>query len=229
VDLLRTVEERSRPAGPFLVAHRAGNRLDHLRAAELQGSALVETDVALYHGRVEVRHLRSFGPLPLLWDRWRLGAPWRPRLYLPDLVDATAPETELMLDLKGWRVALAERIVEIVRPHLGARRFTVCARRWKLLEPFAGLPVRRVHSIGTVRELHRFLERFGSERLEGVSVHERLLEPGSLASLRSIAEVVMTWPVNRPGRAQELLGLGVDGLITDDTPALSAPGVLATV
>jgi len=228
VDLLWTADERPLPARPFLVAHRAGNRLDDLRDAELLGSALVETDVALYHGRVEVRHLRTFGPLPVLWDRWRLGAPWRPRLLLPDLVDATAPETELMLDLKGSRVRLAEQVREIVRPHLGSRRFTVCARRWKLLEPFEGLPVRRVHSIGTVGELRRFLERFGSERLEGVSVHERLLEPGSVASLRSIAEVVMTWPVNRPGRAKELLGLGVDGLITDDAVALSAPDVLTT-
>jgi hypothetical protein len=214
---------------PFLVAHRAGNRIDDLRIAELLGSALVEADVRLYHGRLEVRHLKTVGPLPILWDRWRLAVPWRTRLLLDELLGATAAETELMLDLKGPRVRLAEMVRETIRPYLGVRPFTVCARRWKLLEPFAGLPVRRVHSIGTPRELRRFLDRFAAERLEGVSVHERLLEPASVAALRTIAEVLMTWPVNRPGRAKELVHLGVDGLITDDAAALSVPDALVTV
>lgn len=172
--------------------------------------------------------MRTVGPLPIFWDRWRLAVPWRPRLLLPDLIEATAAETELMLDLKGSRLRLAEEVREAVRPHLDTRRFTVCARRWELLEPFEALPVRRIHSIGTERELRTFLERFGAERLQGVSVHERLLEPASVASLRSIAEILMTWPVNRPARARELVQLGVDGLITDDAAALSAPGALAT-
>ncbi|MGH3143537.1 MAG: hypothetical protein ACRDO9_10460 [Gaiellales bacterium] len=34
----------------------------------------------------------------------------------------------------------------------------------------------------------------------------------------------MTWPVNRPERARELLRLGVDGLITDDLAAISGLG-----
>jgi glycerophosphoryl diester phosphodiesterase len=32
----------------------------------------------------------------------------------------------------------------------------------------------------------------------------------------------MTWPVNTLERAQELVALGVDGLITDDLPAVRA-------
>lgn len=206
---------------PFVVAHRAGNRIADLRAAELLGTPLVEADVRLYRGRLEVRHLKTVGPLPILWDRWRLAAPWRPRLLLPELLAATAPETELMLDLKGSKLRLAELVRDAVAPFLGERPLTVCARNWRLLEPFAGLPVRRVHSIGDERQLRRFLERFAGERLDGVSVHERLLRAESVASLRSIADVLMTWPVNGPARALELVGLGVDGLITDDATALA--------
>jgi len=55
---------------------------------------------------------------------------------------------------------------------------------------------------------------------------ERLLGPESIASLRAIAEVLMTWPVNAPARARELVRLGVDGLITDDVAGLSRPEVL---
>jgi glycerophosphoryl diester phosphodiesterase len=211
---------------PFLVAHRAGNRLADLRAAERLGTELVEADVRLFRGRLEIRHLKSLGPLPILWDRWELRAPWRPRLRLHELLESTAPETELMLDLKGGRARVGERVLDVLRPYLGERRFTVCARRWSVLEPFVGSPVRRVHSVGNARQLRELLHRFAGERLEGVSIHERLLDPPSVAALRSISDVIMTWPVNRPERARELLRLGVDGLITDDVPSIGGSDVL---
>jgi glycerophosphoryl diester phosphodiesterase len=132
-----------------------------------------------------------------------------------------------VLDLKGSRLRLAEGVVAALRPYLGERRFTVCARRWKLLEPFAGLPVRRVHSIGSRRQLQRLGRSNAGDRLDGVSIHERLLDRDRVQALRSIAGVIMTWPVNRPERAHELLGYGVDGLITDDVTGLARAGVLA--
>ena len=57
---------------PFVVAHRAGNDLGTLRRAEALAIPLVEADVHLRRGRIEVRHLKTLGPLPVLWDRWRL-------------------------------------------------------------------------------------------------------------------------------------------------------------
>lgn len=216
-----------RATRPFLVAHRAGNCLVELRATELLGADLVEADVRLYRGRPEVRHLRTVGRLPILWDRWRLAAPWGRRLQLRELLDATAPETELVLDLKGSKREVAETTLEAIRPFLDERRFTVCARAWPLLEPFAGLPVRRLHSIGTESELRSFLERFAADRLDGVSIHERLLRAETLAELRSIADVVLTWTVNGPARARELVWLGVDGIVTDDVAALSQHGIFA--
>jgi glycerophosphoryl diester phosphodiesterase len=208
---------------PILVAHRAGNQLAALRAAERR-EAIVEADVRLFRGRLEVRHLKTVGPLPLLWDRWRLEAPWRPRLLLGDLLEAAGPATALMLDLKGRRTEVAEQALEELRPSLGNRRLTVCARSWRLLEAFAGTPVRRIHSVGTARQLRLLLRRYAGAHLEGVSIHERLLDAVSAAALRNLADEIFTWPVNRPERAAELLGLGVTGLITDDLDRL-APGL----
>ena len=53
------------PSGhmPFVVAHRAGNDLTDLRAAELLGNTVVEADVLLHRGRLEVRHPRTLGPV----------------------------------------------------------------------------------------------------------------------------------------------------------------------
>lgn len=212
---------------PFVVAHRAGNRLADLKAAERLGAALVEADVRLYRGRLEVRHLKTVGPLPIFWDRWELAAPWRRRLRLEELLAETRAETELVLDLKGRRLEIAKRVHDAIAPHLGHRRFTLCARRWALLEPFAGLPVRRVYSVGSARQLRRVLRRFDGARVDGVSVHERLLDAGTVAALKAIADVIMTWPVNRPERAGALLRLGVDGLITDDLVGLAGTPALA--
>jgi hypothetical protein len=211
---------------PFLVAHRAGNRLADLWAAEHLRTALAEADVRLYRGRLEVRHLKTAGPLPVLWDRWQVVAPWRPRLQLHELLAATSDETELMLDLKGRNERLATLVLAAIEPYFGRRRFMVCARHWSMLDAFAGHPVRRVHSVGNARQFRRLLSRYAGHRIDGVSIHERLLDTESVSSLHAIADVVMTWPVNQPERARELIRLGVHGLITDDPAGISRAGVL---
>ncbi len=205
-----------RQGSPFFVAHRAGNDLAQLRAAEDIGLDLVEADIRLFRGRLEVRHLKTLGPIPVLWDRWRLANPFAPRLELEELLAATGPRTELMLDLKGRDPRLATGVLATLRPVLGRRRLIVCARGWALLQPFEGLPgVRTVYSAGNARQLRALLLRGRSRRLQGVSVHERLLNPSTVAEIRSVADLVMTWPANAAGRARELAAMGVDGLITD--------------
>jgi glycerophosphoryl diester phosphodiesterase len=107
-------------------------------------------------------------------------------------------------------------VVARLEPLLGQRRVTVCARSWQLLEPFDALPgVRVVHSVGSERQLQALLRLGRGRRLQGISIHERLLTPATVAELRDVADVVMTWPANAAGRVRELVAMGVDGLITD--------------
>jgi hypothetical protein len=80
----------STPAS-FIVAHRAGNDIGRLRAAEALRLPLVEADVHLFAGRLEVRHRKTVGPIPILWDRWELAPPWAPRMLLADLLSQAAP------------------------------------------------------------------------------------------------------------------------------------------
>ena len=133
---------------------------------------------------------------------------------------ATPADVELMLDLKGRNPRLTTLVVAALDPYLTRLRITVCAREWKLLDAFAALPVRKVHSVGSRRGLRR-LERLGDRPLDGVSIHERLLTPAVVERLAKITNVTMTWPVNDPRRARELLGLGVQGLITDDIATIA--------
>ena len=209
----------------FVVAHRAGNSLARLQDAERLGVALVEADIRLWRGRLEVRHLKTVGPLPILWDKWLLANPFSPRLQLRDLLTQARRETQLLLDLKGRN----RRLAELVRDMLPAGRVvTVCARSRALLEPFADLEhVRLFQSVGSRRQLRTLLQTTDGLALDGVSIHERLLRPDTVGPLRSIADIVLTWTVNRPARARELVRLGVDGIVTDDVATLSQPGVLA--
>ena len=70
-----------------------------LRRAEALEPCLVEADLHLRRGRIEVRHLKTLGPLPLLWDRWRLAPGWRPRLELGALLAAAGPVSYTHLTL----------------------------------------------------------------------------------------------------------------------------------
>ena len=195
----------------FLVAHGGGNDLARLRECERLGIRLIECDLRLWRGGVDVRHLKTVGPLPIYWDRWRLASPFARHPRLAELLDAVGPKTELMLDLKGRNERLAELVVAALPE---GRPVTVCARNWRLLEHFTGrADIRIVHSVGTPREL-RALLALRDVRLQGVSIHERLLDPATAAALRKRAALVLTWPVQSARRASELARLGADGLIT---------------
>jgi glycerophosphoryl diester phosphodiesterase len=207
----------SSPGRPFVIAHRSGNSLVALRLAEALGVHVIEADLHLFRGRIEVRHLKTIGRVPILWDRWKLASPFAPRLLLADLLRAVGPETELVLDLKGRDRRLAESTLETVRPHLcAASVMTICARSGPLLEPFHGVEgIRRVRSVGSARQLRRLRRRVTGPRLDGISIHERLIDSSTVPELRELAELIMTWPVNTRDRARELIACGVDGLISD--------------
>ena len=197
----------SAPAS-FIVAHRAGNDLQRLRAAEALRLRLVEADVHLFAGRLEVRHRKTVGPLPILWDRWELAPPWAPRMLLDELLAAAGPGTELMLDLKGHdRAAAGARARRRSAPPGRAAGITVCSQDWRLLEPFAAHPeIRVVHSVGNARQLARLRQRDGA--LAGVSIHERLLDAAVVAGAPPArgAGPVVARRVGRPGSQARRLG-----------------------
>ena len=75
--------------------------------------------------------------------------------------------------------------------------------------------MRIVHSVGSRRQLRALRRRFAGRRLAGVSIHRELLDPATVADLRSRAALVMTWPVASAEEAMRLAGWGVDGVITE--------------
>ena len=203
------------PVVPFVVSHRGGNDIASLGAVQRLGIDIVEADLHLYRGRIEVRHLKTLGPIPVLWDRWALANPFAPRLLLRELLETVGDATQLMLDLKGRDARLSARVLRALRD-VEPRQTIVCSRSWHLLEPFRGAPAIRVlHSVGSRRQLSALLRGFPAGTLQGVSIHARLLDQTVVDKVRERAELVFSWPVNTLVRARELAAWGVSGMISD--------------
>lgn len=204
------------------IAHRAGNSLAGLHAANELGVDVIECDVHEHRGRLEVRHLKTAGPLPLLWDRWELAPSSAPRLGLDELLRAEAQGTTFMLDLKGRRTSAARSVARFL--HHGGHHapVLVCGRWWPSVETVAELPfVRPVLSARTRGELTRLRRRLQvGPRVHGVSVHRTLLDAEVVAALHREVELVMTWPVNTSRALDSALDMGVTGIISDEAAVL---------
>ena len=212
---------------PLAVAHRAGNSLAGLRAANDLGVDVVECDVHRYRGRLEVRHLKTAGPLPFLWDRWELAPASAPRLGLHELLEAGRRGATVMLDVKGRRVATARAVVELLREECATRPVIVCGRYWPGVDALGTLPsVRPVLSARNRVELARLRRRLVRASRDtpppyGVSVHRSLLDREVVAELRRSVEVVMSWPVDDLATLDVVLGLGVRGVISEESRVLA--------
>jgi glycerophosphoryl diester phosphodiesterase len=209
---------------PLAIAHRAGNSLAGLHAANVLGVDVIECDVHEYRGRLEVRHLKTAGPLPFLWDRWELASASAPRLGLRELLEADRHGTTFMLDLKGRRSTTAPAVAEMLHDVAQHRPVLVCGRYWPSVDLVGELPyVRPVLSARNRVELARLRQRLADgSPPHGVSVHLSLLDEQCVADLRQHVEVVMSWPVNDVATLDAAIGLGVNGIISDEPDVLAA-------
>jgi len=198
------------------IAHRAANDLELVPAALALDAGLVEADMHLRHGRLEIRHGKSLGPVPWLWERWYLLRDTR--FLIKDLRARLPTQATVMLDLKGWPPWLGTRVRDAMR---GAAPYVVCGRRWRMLGVFEGLPdVRVAHSARTATELTRLQRHLRTRSTWAVSVHISLLTREGVASLREHAEVVMSWPINTAEQYALVTSLGVKAVISDELAAL---------
>ena len=204
------------------IAHRAGNSLAGLHAANALGVDVIECDVHEHRGRLEVRHLKTAGPLPFLWDRWELASAYAPRLGLEEVLEADIRGARFMLDIKGRRSSTARLVADLLhqRSH---RDLLVCGRWWPSVEAVAGFPLTRaVLSARNLKELSRLRSRLAQgPPVHGVSVHRSLLSSALVDELHRHVDLVMTWPVNDVEALEAMLEIGVSGIISDELPVLA--------
>lgn len=202
------------------VAHRSGNSVAGLRAALDAGVDLVECDVHAYRGRLEVRHHRSMGGLPFLWDREGVISRRRHgRFELHELIGALGDDHRLMIDLKGVHPRLAPQVARLLRAESPDRSLTVCTKAWWMLDAF-DVPVRRVLSAATRRGVERLRARLATGPVDGVSVRLSLLTPSLVAELHHGTEMVLAWTVDDEVALAKARAVGADGVIGKDLDLL---------
>jgi glycerophosphoryl diester phosphodiesterase len=206
------------------IAHRAGNSLAGLHEANLLGADVIECDVHAYRGSLEVRHLKTAGPLPFLWDRWELASATAPRLGLAELLEADRRGSRFMLDLKGRKVATGRAVAELLHDRGHHRDVLVCSRYWPAVEKVAKLScVQPVLSARNRAELATLVRRVASADRPspyGVSLHRSLLDETLVQRLRRQVEVVMTWPIDDRSALDRVVALGANGVITNEPEIL---------
>jgi len=211
------------------------NTLTAMRMALTQGAAGIELDVRLCRsGEVVVLHdvdLKRMAGVSLRAQDASLEELQAHDLgrgeRVPTLLDAISlvlgvPEARLNIELKADvpdKRALVEAVARCVETQAAK------ARARTLISSFSAAICtamrRRLPEIDIAFLYDR--EEHAAALPVGVTVvhpHQALLDAAYIAALHARNLVVNTWTVNDPARARFLAGAGVDGIITDDVPAM---------
>ena len=200
-----------------LIAHRAGNDPDTAHRA-LGVADLLELDVHLFRGDLEVRHAKVLWPTRRLWEPWTLLPRDAPRPSLESIVDAVPPDASLWIDLKWFTTRLSRRVIQTTD---GRPPSTVSARSWWILRPWRRQRVRTMRSVGSRWQLSavRFVRSW--TELDGVVIDERLVTDDVIERLRRSTSMIVVWNVTDLRRGLELIDQGVSGLIIDDVALIA--------
>lgn len=204
---------------PLVIAHRAGNYLPKIDRAIRRGADMIEADVWRYRKHLEVRHLKTLGPLPILWDRWELHPGWTPRLHLDELLEHTPPTIPVMLDLKGEDPNLSSSIVEAMRTRHPEHAIIMCTRNWLHLDRIHdATDVHRIYSVGSQQERDRILAKLDGAKQPAVSIHNDLVTPALMRQFDALGATVISWGASSRDEVDLLLSLGIDGITLSEGP-----------
>jgi len=204
-------------ARPLVIAHRSGNDIAEALAAYEAGADMIETDIWRYRNRLELRHVKTMGPIPLLWDRWELHPGWGPRFLLPELLEKMPIDARLFLDLKGVDPKLPVQMVELIRELQPERQIILCGRTWPqldLVEEEEDVTV--FFSVGSDEELTAIWSKLDGMEVPAISIHKRYLDADTVKKFKERNTTIVTWAVNTFAEARELHERGVDGFTTDN-------------
>jgi glycerophosphoryl diester phosphodiesterase len=210
----------------YAIAHRAGNNLHHLERALAAGVDAIECDFWHARGRLSLRHERKLPALPVLYDRWYVRFAVG-ELSLPELLREINFRADLFLDIKSSSPRAAEAVLELYHDNESMMpRTLVSSQQWRLLDQLAdaGTEMQMYYSVGRKDAIDALLRRAQvAPRPAGTSIRHTLLSAPVVTRLHDAGLKVFAWTVNNRHRAEELLALGVDGVISDD---IELPGTI---
>ncbi len=198
----------------LLIAHRAGNDLKLLAEAFAAGVDYAEADVWLHRKRLEVRHNKTLGPIPVLWDRWSLRPGWKRRLVLSEVVRAASGRGKLYLDLKGGEEALPAALASELKL-MGVSDLAFSSPLWWYLDelkpefPAAVL----FYTVSSLERLEEFRPRLAKREISAVAIKSEVVSKDVIGELRDAGvEDITTWGVDTREDAQAAFASGLNGV-----------------
>ena len=206
------------------IAHRTPATRERCAALGAAGATVFEIDVQTIGEDLVVSHYLPVHPrLPRVRrDRTRFTVRRRGRLEpaLAAAIEALPDGAEILLDLKVDRGPAAHALVErIVATGPDPARCYASTKGWETLPALAAAGYRTWRTIGDATALAAALA-MPELPDHAVTVRHTLLTAEVMTKLRDLVPRVMTWTVNDPARARQVIELGVDGVTTDSADVL---------
>lgn len=200
---------------PFGSAHRGGNsRKDVMNSIEA-GADLLETDIWLHKGRLELRHNQRLGSLPILWEKWSISFSWR-RYTLRKLLEHTPDSTLIFLDFKGKDMNLGPEILAELERYAPNRVVATCGRDYEQLKVIADAPnILTFYSVGTEPEWPQAQPYIEASTHPALSLIASMATQERIDWVTNLGGVVVCWGVDSAEEMNRLHAMGVDGFTTD--------------
>lgn len=207
---------------PFGSAHRAGNNRTHALRAVEAGADLLETDIWLHKGQLELRHKQTLGPIPILWEKWAIAPGWTPRYTLRELLHDAPEDVLLFLDFKGSEMDLGPEVVRELQRSAPDRVVAICGRNYPQLQTIANEPnILCFYSVGDAEEWPIAQNLIAASAHPALSIKASLATPERMEWINTLGGVVVCWDVQTEEEMQQLRDLGVDGFTTDNPELLT--------
>lgn len=203
---------------PFSSAHRAGNSREAVLAAIEAGADLIETDIWLHRGRLELRHAKRYGCLPLLWEGWSPSPGWLPRYTLRDLLEDVPDDALIFLDFKGRNMALGPMVLKELQEAAPDRTVAICGRNYPQLDTISDDPrIITFYSVGTESEWPEAQRHIEASSQPALSLLADLATPEKLQWMRERNGTTVCWGVHSQDQMERLQEMGVDGFTTESS------------
>ncbi|HYH13182.1 MAG TPA: glycerophosphodiester phosphodiesterase [Thermomicrobiales bacterium] len=196
-------------------AHNSGGSVEATLEAIIVGADVIEVDVVELDGRLYAAHTP---PLPYIGQRFFRG-PTLERIWT-----ASYRADAFKLDLKESSPEYVELVVEFLTTRPIEREIIVASRSPQVL---ATLRERAPNAtlLLSVPDEDTFARLQASDALrqtlDGVTVRESLIDAETATWLTDHGLIFFAWTVNDIDRVNELIGLGVSGITTDNLAILT--------
>lgn len=197
-------------AGTFAVAHNSGDSIDATLEAVSQGADVIEADVIALDGRLYAAH---GAPPPVVGRSFFRGPP------LDRVWAASAGAVAIKLDLKDSSPQFVDLVLRFLAQRREQRRVIVVSGDPGVLQRFAEEEpaVLRFLSIGNAGQFTALEQDEAlAAVIDGVSIRHTLLDEERAGWLEERGIFTLAWTVNDLERVNELVGLGVDAVTTDN-------------